>query len=124
MDKPKNDIVYFWLNDWDHPNDSLYIGWMIRKDKPIFLDEEWVKENKLCVIVDQLYMDMYVFITATREWVENNCPSILNKYNRYLSIPDGKGKAFTPLYGEYKTYSKENIGISWIPRRSFLSTAL
>lgn len=106
-----DDIVYFWLNDWDYPEADPYLGWMIDEDKPVFLNEDWVKENKLCVIVVPFIMDMYFFVTAKREWVEENCPSILDEYDAYLGTPNEDGEVQTPFYDNYLTYSEDNIGI-------------
>ena len=107
-----DDIVYFWLNDWDYPEADPYLGWMIDEEKPVFLNEDWVKENKLCVIVVPFIMDIYFFVTAKREWVEKNCPSILAEYSNYMIVPDENGEVLDPMCGRYKTYCEENIGIT------------
>ena len=56
-------------------------------------------------------MDIYFFITAKIEWVEENCPSILAEYSEYTREPDENGEVLDPICGKYKTYSEQNIGI-------------
>lgn len=114
MKMNNDDIVYFWLNDWDYPEEEPYLSWMLgeKDNKSVFQDEDWVKANKLCVILVPYIMDIYFFITAKREWVEKNCPSILTEYSDYIRTPDENGEVPDPICGRYKTYCEENIGIT------------
>ena len=48
-----SDVVYFSVNNWfcgrDYPYDEQFIKWMHDDLNQYFRNEEWVKENKLCV---------------------------------------------------------------------------
>lgn len=109
-----DDIIYFWLNDWDYPEEEPYLSWMLgeKDNKSVFQDEDWVKANKLCVILVPYVMDIYFFITAKREWVEKNCLSILTEYSDHIRTPDENGEVLDPICCRYKTYCEENIGIT------------
>ena len=114
------DIVYFELNNWfsgrDFPSDEPFISWMSNDLKIPFRNENWVKENKLCVVASIVDMSQNFCITATKEWVEQNCPSLLTnpENEKFLMHPDEYGDVegkFGPYFLEYEEY---NIGITWI----------
>jgi hypothetical protein len=48
------DVVYFELNNWfagqDYPDCEPFLTWMGNDLQLRFRDEDWVKENKLCVV--------------------------------------------------------------------------
>jgi len=112
MEKNSNndDIVYFYICDWyDYTGADPLEQWVIDNK---FGNEDWVKENKLCVILVPYVMEIYYFVTAKREWVKKNCPCILDKKYHMTRTPDENGKVLDPTCDEYLTYSEENIGIS------------
>lgn len=113
------EVVYFELNNWcpgEHfPLEEPFISWMTSL-LPIFRNEEWVKENKLCVVASIIDMSQNFCITATKEWVEQNCPSLLTnpENEKFLMHPDKYGDVegkFGPYFLEYE---EDNIGIKWI----------
>ena len=115
-----DDIIYFELNNWfsgrDYPDDEPFISWMRNDLRIPFRDETWVKENKLCVVFSFIDMSQNFCITATKEWVEQNCPSLLTnpENEKFLMHPDEYGDVegkFGPYFLEYEEY---NIGITWI----------
>ena len=109
------EIIYFELNNWfcgrDYPNSEPFIGWMGRDLGIPFDNEDWVKENKLVVVHSFADMSQNYCITATKEWVENNCPELLTKYKEFIRYKkDGelpKGRFGSP----FLEYKEENIGI-------------
>lgn len=111
-----NEIVYFELNNWfagrDYPDDEPFLSWMSNDYNIRFNDEEWVKDNKLCVVRDLVDMSTNFCITATKEWVENNCPSLLIEHIKYLRIPDEDGYAYGRFGHEFLEYCEENFGIT------------
>ena len=59
-------------------------------------------------------MYMNFCVTATKEWVENNCPKLLTEYKQFLRYPDKDGY----VYGqndddEFLPYEENNIGIKY-----------
>lgn len=108
------DIVYFELNNWflgqDYPDAEPFITWM--KDTILqFRNTEWVKENKLCVVDGNVDMSVNFCITATKEWVENNCPELLTRYTQFIRTPDEDGEVYGRFGAPFKEYTEENIGI-------------
>lgn len=111
-----NDIVYFELNNWcigrHYPATEPFILWMSNDLNIYFNNEDWVKENKLCVVRSIIDMSINYCITATREWVEQNCPELLIEYTRFLRYPDEDGYVYGQWENKFLEYSDENIGIT------------
>ena len=113
-----SNIVYFELNNWFrgiyYPNEDPYISWLGDDANIVFLDEQWVKYNKLCVVWHVVDQSINLLITATQEWVEKNCPTLLTEYTKFLRFPDEDGV----IYGTFEDikflpYKKENIGVHY-----------
>ena len=128
-----NNVVYFELNNWfsgrDYPEGEPYETWM---NDFYFDNEEWVKENKLCVVAGFIDMSRNYCISAPREWVEKNCPSLLSdgefesvvirgpeaevitskhRYSDFLREPDEDGDVYGRFGWKFLEYEEENIGI-------------
>ena len=114
-----NEIVYFELNNWfperDYPNAEPFLSWMRDDLKQKFRDDEWVKENRLCVVAGFLDMSQNFLITAPKSWVEANCPELLTKYREFLRFPDpdSDGEVYGRFDRSFLEYEEENIGITW-----------
>lgn len=109
------DIVYFELNNWfagrDYPNAEPFLSWMKDDLNQKFRDEEWIKENKLVVVESLVDMSMNFCITATKEWVENNCPELLYTYENFVRKPeDGEDVPYGIFGCPFLEYEEENIG--------------
>ena len=109
------EIVYFELNNWfagrDYPDCEPFLTWMGNDLQIKFRDEDWVKENKLVVVESFVDMSLNYCITATKEWVQLNCPELLTKYIqfvRYSEEDDGlpEGRFGCP----FLEYNEDNIG--------------
>ena len=133
------DVVYFELNNWfaveDYPNAEPFLTWCGNARNLYFDNEQFVKENELCVV--RLIVDMSVnwCITAKRSWVEQHCPKLLSdeftegefvqgsisgemrytktkKYKEFLRFPEEDD---THVYGRFGTeflpWTPENVGI-------------
>lgn len=110
-----NEVVYFELNNWfagrDYPNEEPFLSWM-RDDLNIKFDnDEWVKENKLCVVFDFVDMSQNFCITATKKWVENNCPKLLTTHTEYLRCPDEYGDVYGRFGHKFLEYNEDNFGV-------------
>lgn len=109
----KEEIVYFELNNWcpgrDYPIEEPFITWMSFPIK-FFANDEWVKFNKLVVV--QRFVDMSVnfCVSATKSWVENNCPTLLTKHTKFLRQRNRYGDV-DGNFAEFMEYCDENIGI-------------
>lgn len=124
-------VIYFELNNWfigrDYPNEEPFVTW-IREDK--FSDDKWLKENKLVCVKSFVDMSLNFCISASGQWVEENCPKLLSKdsmsyhvwsrqggktdivvetkkYSDFLR-PDGTN----PNFGYFLPYYEENFGLT------------
>ena len=109
------DIVYFELNNWfsgrDYPNAEPFLSWMRDGLNQKFHDEEWIKENKLVVVESLVDMSTNFCITATKEWVENNCHELLYTYEKFVRKPeDGEDVPYGRFGCPFLEYEEENIG--------------
>lgn len=107
------DIIYFELNNWfpgrDYPDAEPFVTWM--QDTVLqFRNDEWLKENKLCVVSGNVDMSVNFCITATKEWVENTCPELLTKYTQFIRTPNKNGEVEGRFGAPFKEYTEENIG--------------
>lgn len=111
------DIVYFELNNWmrgiDYPNEEPFITWLRNDLQICFNNEDWIEKNKLCVVKTLIDMSQNFCVTATKEWVENNCPKLLTEYKQFLRYPDENGYVYGQYGDEFMEYSEDNIGIRW-----------
>ena len=75
------DVIYFSVNNWmsgsNYPDTPNFRKWLGNDLKQTFLDDEWCKENKLCVYYGTVDMSTNYTISASRECVEKNCPELL-----------------------------------------------
>ena len=111
------EVIYFELNNWsrgrDYPATEPFIGWMERHLLPIFRNEKWVEENNLCIRASIVDMSQNFCITATKEWVEQNCPELLTKYTQFLREPDKYGDVEGQFGCPFLEYDESNIGLDW-----------
>lgn len=99
-----DEIVYFSVNNWfcgeDYPPTENFKKWLGSDLNQAFRNDEWAKENKLCIYCGPIDMSMNYTIAAPRKWVEENCPELLtdDEYIYYTIIHKPKKK----LLGGYK----------------------
>lgn len=110
-------VVYFEVDNWycgsDYPNTPTFIKWMSNDLKLQFNNDSWCKENHLCVYAKCVDMSQDFTVSATEDWVKENCPELLNnedckKFVKGISddlddIPDAK-------FGVFREYCEENFG--------------
>lgn len=112
------EIIYFELNNWtpgtDYPGEEPFLSWMGNDLKLRFRNEDWVKENKLCVVESLVDMSTNFCITATREWVEENCPNLLTEHKQFLRYPDKWGDVYGRFGHEFLPYEECNIGVTFV----------
>lgn len=112
------DIIYFELNNWfagdDYPAAEPFLSWMGNDCQLRFIDDAWVRENKLCVVANHVDMSVNFCITATKGWVEQNCPELLTKYTEFVREYDPE---YEEVYGRFGTcfleYEEDNFGVHW-----------
>ena len=82
------EVIYFNVNNWFYEKDYPPISDEFSKwvCKGYFMDDEWCKEQKLCVLAGNIDMSANYCISAPRSWVEKNCPQLLtdDEYTYYL----------------------------------------
>ncbi len=110
------ELIYFELNNWfagrDFPAEEPFLTWLEDDLNIYFNNESWVKENKLCVARSRIDMSVNFCITATKEWVEHNCPKLLTEHREFLRYEDEDGYVEGRFGNEFLEYSEENIGIT------------
>ena len=113
-----NDIIYFELNNWfagsDYPAAEPFISWMSDDLSIRFRNEDWVEENKLCVVESLVDMSSDFCVTATKEWVDKNCPSLLTDYQEFLRYPDEWDEVYGRFGCRFLPYEEENIGLTYV----------
>lgn len=111
------ELVHFELNNWsrgvDYPDDEPFRTWMGNDLNLKFYNEEWLKENQLCVVAEIIDMSVTFCITATKEWVEKNCPTLLTKYQDFIRQPDEDGTYYGKFDTLFTEWEPENFGLTW-----------
>ena len=119
-----DEVIFFELNNWfagsDYPDCGPFLTWM-KDDLHIpFSNNGWCIQNKICVIFEMIDMSQNFKITATRSWIEENCPCILtNKYAKFICNLDVSkydtncteyDEQFRYGYGPFLKYCESNFG--------------
>lgn len=125
MNDEDDEVVYFEFNSWSAdywPDGEPYISWIIYgreknndedDESTIFDDEDWVKENELCVLINPLDMSLNYSVTAKKSWVEDNCPNLLTENSKFLRYPEEGEDLPYGRCGQFLEYSDENVGITY-----------
>ena len=75
------DVIYFSINNWMcgeyYPPTENFKKWFSDDLNQSFANDAWCKENKLCVYYGTVDMSTNYTVSASREWVEKNCPELL-----------------------------------------------
>ena len=139
------EIIYFNVNNWFYKKDYPPISEEFSKwiCKGYFMNDEWCKEQRLCVVACNIDMSINYCISAPRSWVEKNCPQLLTddeytyyiiyhkydpktggtieekrtvkkKYSDFVFKPKREGGTVTGKFGwAFPKYCEENIGVYW-----------
>ena len=108
-----NKCIYFELNNWfcgrDYPPCEPIKSWVENNQ---FNNNEWCKENKLCVRNGLVDMSENWCITAPVEWVEENFPELLNggEFTYQLCVYSGGRnytENYTNTYDSFRRYPNE-----------------
>ena len=112
-----SELVRFELNNWsagdDYPNAEPFISWMGNDLALRFYDEDWVKANKLVVGFTPIDQSANFMITATKSWVEENCPELLTLYKDFI-VEEECGAYYSRWGMEFPEYKFENFGTHYI----------
>lgn len=114
------EIVYFSINDWSvdyHPNDKQFMEWAGYNDFMLFRNlrnDEWCKQEKICVIANVLEYSLCFNIAAPKQYVMEHCPSIIG--SKFVDEPkDGEDYPSESAWGlQYNEYCEENFGFEMI----------
>lgn len=137
------EIVYFEVNNWFSGRDYPPIEKLAKLIHEYqFRNDEWCKENKLCVMCGAIDMSMNYCIAAPKTWVLENCPQLLTdeeyeyktatigwdengeqketihthtkKYSDFLCQPDEDGDVYGHISDWcFPEYKEENFGVTW-----------
>lgn len=108
------EIVYFEINNWscgdDYPDMEKWESWLDLGHFK-FRDEEWLKENGLCVIETVIDMSVNLCITAKRSWVEKECPELLvEPWSKFLRYEEDGEPPYSQFGMEFLPWREENFG--------------
>lgn len=120
----KIDCVYFELNNWErYPDAEPFISWMNDGyDTEEEEEKSWIKnhikdfndyciKNKLVVVMSLIDMSFNYCVTASKSWVEENCPELLTKYTSYLRHEDSDGNLPLGRFNcPFFEYTENNYG--------------
>lgn len=101
------DIVHFTLNNWmvgkDYPPGEPFETWM---SFYTLTHNTWCREQKICVYYGNIDMSTNYCVTATREWVEKNCPQLLSDdtYTYKETVYKGSLKETTEKIGKFSDF--------------------
>jgi len=132
------EIVYFELNNWftgrDYPSCEPIASWV---NESKFNDDQWCKDNKLCVLAGTIDMSENWCITAPIAWVQNNFPQLLTDehytytllvhrggsepekldydkaYSDFRRYPDEDGEVEGQFGWMFLEYTEDNFGVTW-----------
>ena len=113
----KDDIIYFELSTclYGIPDHEPFASWANNNFFSTFNNKNWIYQNKLCVVKTFIGESNIFCITATREWVEDNCPKLLlNFYRRFRRFSDENGVVKGTFGIKFLKYCDENIGLKYI----------
>lgn len=110
------EIIHFSVNNWfsgrDYPPTENFQKWLGDDLNQKFRDNEWAKENKLCIYYGFIDMSLNYTVAAPRSWVEKNCPELLTndeyEYATIISKPK-KNKGILVKLGIKPKYGYEQI---------------
>ena len=119
----RDNIIYFEVNNWfagrDYPDCEPFISWL-GDIGSVFNNDEWCKKQKICVVHELIDMSNNYKITATQDWVEKNCPCLLeDKYSKFVhQLEDDYDDDDTEYFeehgygeGPFLKYCEENFGV-------------
>lgn len=137
-----NDVIYFSVRNnilgEDYPITLNFINWLAYNNQ-YFLNDEWTRENKLCVYAGSIGTSLNYNISAPKSWVEKNCPELFTddeysyygevyiknigktitrvfrkKFSDFLDHPNVHGDVIDHKIGwAYPEYNEENFGTRW-----------
>lgn len=131
-------LIHFELNNWfagrDYPECEPFETWVT--NNKFISNDEWCKQNKLVVLCGNYDMSINWCITATEEWVKENCPQLLShekytyivrrnsrdgfedveeshSYDSFIRTPDEDGYVYGRFGWEFPEYTEENYGVHY-----------
>lgn len=134
------EVIYFSVNNWfsgrDYPSTENFKKWLEDDLNQTFQNDEWAKENNLCIYYGCIDMSFNYTVAAPRSWVEKNCPELLTddeftyrtciyskdgdkviehkkKYSDFVDKPDKNGNIRDRFGWPYLEYKSENFGVHY-----------
>lgn len=134
------EIIYFSVNNWfcgeHYPPTENFKKWLGDDCNLAFTNDEWCRNNKLCVNCGIIDMSINFTVSAPKSWVEKNCPELLpdkshdynivhiengkevvdskrNTYSDFVYTPE-KDKPFIDKFGQpFLEYKEDNLGFHY-----------
>lgn len=73
-----------------------------------------MRKNKLVIVASNVDMSCNYCVTAKREWVEENYPELLTKYQKFIVNGDDDDAPYGRFGCPFYEYNEENIGIFYM----------
>ena len=111
------EIIYFEVNNWcpgeDYPTAEPFYDWLGDDMNQTLRDDDWAKENKLCIGFTVVDMSFNYTVAAPRSWVEENCPVILEEpwKSKFCFEPEDDGECYGNN-SRFLLYCEENFGVT------------
>lgn len=115
----EKEIIYFELNNWfpgeHYPDEEPFTTWMGNDLCLAFNNEDWVIENELCVVTSTIDMSTNFCITATKDWVLENCPRLLTEHTKFLrEKEEDEDYVYGQFDDQFLEYDEANFGIHYV----------
>ena len=121
------EIFRFSVNNWMpktdkygyYPDEEPFTTWLDYEDwDNHLLNNKWVKENKLVVVISNFDMSTAFAVCAPKEFVEFHIPCLIHKadiYKKFIFNDKDENGEYIDDYGltycKFKEYNEENIGL-------------
>ena len=87
-----DEIIYLQFNNWfsgrNYPREEPFIEWVAKRK---LCDDEWCKEQGICVNVEPIDMSVNYIVAAPKSWVEENCPMLLTDESYTYTVNSKRG---------------------------------
>lgn len=113
-----DDIVYFEVNNWcageNYPTEEPFTTWLSNDCKQQLMNDEWAKENKICVVFMVVDMSFNYAVTAPLSWVKEHCPIILEEpwKSKFCYKPEDDEDDVCGHFSYFLPYEEENFGVT------------
>lgn len=96
-------LIYFEIDEYNYPPIEPFKTW-IRNGQ--FRNKNWIAANKLSVIETAQAGTANFCVTAPKEWVKKNCPSLLREDMFFCPLPEDKNICYSRYDIKFLNYNE------------------